>query len=111
MNSDACRWLLLPAGIVAGYAVVMSTNPARAGLRDGWRCLRRYRQTWLIPMLFAMTHAGFNLWVRFYESRVIPEAPSTLIPWTGWQPPVLTDVTILLRPAGVPAAACRPLTV
>ncbi len=101
MNGAASHGSLLLAGAVVGYLMVMTTNPARSSLRDGLRCLKRYPQMWLVPLLFATTHAGFNLWVRFYEAWVIPDAPPALVPWTGWQPPILMDV---LGGSGLPAA-------
>ena len=91
MNPEARRWLLFCAGALAGYATLMLTNPARPSLRDGWLCLRRYRQLWLVPATFGTLHAAFSRWVRFYEAWVIPDAAPALLPWTGWQPTGWTD--------------------
>lgn len=94
MNPATHRWLLLCAGALTGYAVLMLTTPARPSLRDGLRCLRRYRQLWLIPAIFGGFHAAFSWWVRVYEAWVVPDAPPALLPWTGWQPPGWGDVLI-----------------
>ena len=80
-----CVWWLA-GGALAGYILLMSSNPARPSLRDGLRCVRRYPQVWLWPAGFALAHAGFRLWRHVYESWIIPNAPPTLVPWGGWQP-------------------------
>ena len=80
------RYFLL-AGALAGYALMMATNPARHSLRDGLRCVRRYRQIWLLPAGFALVHSAFRLWRRAYETWVGACEGRVLIPWTGWQPP------------------------
>ena len=87
MNEEAHRGFLLAAGALAGYAVLMATNPARHSLRDGLRCVARYRQIWLVPAGFAFAHAAFRLWRRAYEVWVVPGATPVLVPWAGWQPP------------------------
>ncbi len=87
MDEGTHRLWLLTAGALAGYAVVMWTNPVRASLRDGLRCLRRHPQIWLLPASFALAHSAFRFWCHEYEARVIPNAPPALVPWTGWQPP------------------------
>lgn len=71
-------------GLVAGYAGFMLANPARSSLRDGWRCVARYKQIWALPAAFAFAHAGFRLWVRWFEAS-LPGSPPFVAPWTGWQ--------------------------
>ena len=37
---------LLPLlGMLAGYFVIMFTNPVRVALRDGFRCILRFKRT------------------------------------------------------------------
>ena len=38
--------MLALALAIAGYVLLMLTNPVRASLRDGWRCVRRYPVLW-----------------------------------------------------------------
>ena len=100
MNPETRRWLVLWAGALFGYGLLMFVNPARPSLRDGFRCLCRHRQLWWVPALFGVFHAAFSLWVRVYEAWVIPDAPPALLPWTGWQPPGWGDaLTASLLPA------------
>ena len=98
--------LLLCCGVLAGYGLVMAFQPTHASLRDGWRCLVRYKRLFVIPFLFAVFHAVFTLWVRYDEARTIPGAPPLLVPWTGWQPAVWRDlVAASWLPAAESAAA------
>ena len=87
MYEGTHRLWLLAAGALVGYVAVMWTNPVRASLRDGLRCIRRHPQIWLLPASFALAHSVFRLWRHEYEARVIPNAVPALVPWTGWQPP------------------------
>ena len=92
MTLDAFRGPLLLAGAGTGYLVMMATSPVRTDLNDGLRCLQRQKRVWLLPLACAVAHAGFKLWVHFYESFVIPNAPSAIKPWAGWQPPAWGNV-------------------
>ena len=38
--------MLALALAIVGYVLLMLTNPVRASLRDGWRCVRRYPVLW-----------------------------------------------------------------
>ena len=101
MNSGSPRTALLIGGAVAGYALLMASQPTRASFRDGWRCLARYKRLCTIPLLFAACHAAFGLWVRYDEARNIPGAPPFLVPWSGWHPASWREV---LGSAWLPAA-------
>ena len=92
MDSSIRRALLLLAGALAGYLIVMSTNPARVSLRNGSRCLRRYQQIWLIPAAFAVVHAGFEFWLSLERVGRSDGGSSILVPANGWHPPVWRDV-------------------
>lgn len=74
------------AGLAAGYAGFMLANPVRTSLRDGARCLARYKQIWALPALFAFGHAMFRLWVRWFEAS-LPGYPTFIAPWAPWKTP------------------------
>ncbi|MBV9127741.1 MAG: hypothetical protein JO117_06595 [Verrucomicrobia bacterium] len=76
------RTLLLLAGLVVGYFLLLFANPARASLRDGLRCLRRHPQLWTLPAFCGFVHACYQLATRFVGIAAQPPAP-----WTGWSPP------------------------
>jgi hypothetical protein len=66
---------------VAGYALMMWTNPARASFRDGLRALRRYPALWAIPGAFGFCAALFQLAQRIYFACVLPPAERPVFVW------------------------------
>ena len=92
MNPEARHGLLLLGGGVLGYGGVLLTNPARTSLRAGLSCVRRHRQLWTIPALFAVTHASFAWWVHVLQGKKSPGSAPVFEPWLGWHPPVPTEV-------------------
>ena len=84
MAADSARLAWLAVGAVVGYLLLMGANPARASLRDGLRCLRRYPRVWLLPAGFALAHTGFTLGVHVYAWWTI--RPPTTAAWPGWHP-------------------------
>src|SRR5437870_901181 len=47
-------------GILAGYLLLMLTNPVRISLRDGFRCVVRFKRLWLIFALLAVAYSTFQ---------------------------------------------------
>jgi len=47
-------------GFLAGYALVMFFNPIRLALRDGLRCVGRYRRVWLTFVLLGSGYSVFQ---------------------------------------------------
>ncbi len=86
------RTCLLLLGTAAGYALLMAANPVRASLRDGLRCLRRYRQIWLLPVFCNVAHAVYNLGLRWYGTLVTPGSPPLFRALDSWQPPAWREV-------------------
>ncbi len=73
-------WYLL--GAVAGYFLLMFTNPVRGSLRDGFRCIRRHGSIWAILLLFGFCYAAFNLGVEIFFNRVLPEGHRPEFLWS-----------------------------
>ena len=51
-------WLV--CGALGGYLLLMLTNPVRASLRDGFRCIRRYSALWVTLGIFGFAGALFQ---------------------------------------------------
>lgn len=68
MFLPAPRTALLLAGAVVGYGLILLGGPARASLRDGARCLRRFPQLWALPAVFGLGQATFVLVARVAEA-------------------------------------------
>jgi hypothetical protein len=83
------HWLIL--GSLLGYLLVMLTNPVRASLRDGWRCLRRYPALWVTLGCFGFAYALFQLALRYYFYCVLPPADRPVFVWMreAWRDPKL----------------------
>jgi len=81
------QWLLL--GAFVGYLVVMFTNPVRTSLRDGLRCVRRYKVMWVTLGCFGFAYALFQLTLRYYFFCVLPPADRPTFVWMreGWRDP------------------------
>jgi hypothetical protein len=82
------RWLLL--GSLVGYLLVMLTNPVRASLRDGVRCVQRYQVLWLTLGAFGFAYALFQLTLRYYFFCVLPPADRPTFVWMreAWRDPI-----------------------
>src|ERR1043165_173613 len=106
--SDSCRFILgeifLPAhwslavgnwtlgfGALVGYLLVLFTNPVRASLRDGLRCVRRYSMLWITLGAFGFAYALFQLALRIYFFCVLPPADRPPFLWArdAWRDPHL----------------------
>ena len=47
-------------GLLSGYAIVLLFNPVRLSLRDGFRCLLRYKRVWLTFFLLGFAYFVFQ---------------------------------------------------
>ena len=47
-------------GLLSGYIIVMLFNPVRLALRDGFRCLLRYKRIWLTFVLLGFAYFVFQ---------------------------------------------------
>src|ERR1700716_3392261 len=59
MLSSLSRWYPM-LGFCAGYAMVMLFNPVRQPLRDGLRCIARYKRIWLTFVLLGFGYSIFQ---------------------------------------------------
>jgi len=47
-------------GLIGGYAVVLFFNPNRLALRDGFRCITRFKRIWLTFILLGFAYSVFQ---------------------------------------------------
>jgi len=76
-------------GALFGYFLVLLTNPVRANLRDGWRCVQRYSALWLVLGALGFAYALFQLALRVYFHRVLPAGEGPTFVWAraAWGDP------------------------
>ena len=81
----------LIVGAIFGYLLILYTNPARACLRDGLRCLRRYPSLGMALGTFGFAYALFQLALRIYFHGVLPMEQKPVLTWAraAWRDPQL----------------------
>src|SRR5262249_22976685 len=87
-------------GFLGGYVIVLLFNPLRLALRDGFRCLLRYKRVWLTFVLL-----GFAYFVFQFSTFTPIQSPAGgyLTPFTSlanWHWPTFMEVW---REAPLPA--------
>ncbi len=87
----AAQFPWLVCGALGGYLLLMLTNPVRASLRDGFRCVRRYATLWITLGVFGFAGALFQLALRCYYASVLPfeERPAFVWMRAAWRDPKL----------------------
>ena len=76
-------------GMLAGYVLVLLFNPIRLALRDGFRCITRFKRIWLTFALLGFAYSVFKFGTFQQTSGVDFKELQTIGSWT-W--PRLADV-------------------
>jgi hypothetical protein len=79
-------------GIFVGYTVVMLTNPARVALRDGARCVLRFKRFWLVFALLAFAYSAFQFVVFTPFQSTADFRLEQFRFWESWHWPLFSDV-------------------
>ena len=53
-------WLYPVLGFLSGYVILLLFNPVRLALRDGFRCLLRYKRVWVTFVLLGFAYFVFQ---------------------------------------------------
>jgi hypothetical protein len=79
-------------GFCGGYAIVMLFNPVRQALRDGFRCIARFKRIWLTFVLLGFAYSVFQFatFTPIQSSAELDFAQVTSLP--SWYWPRLADV-------------------
>jgi len=78
--------------MLAGYAVVMRANPVRVALRDGFRCLLRFRRLWLVFALLALAYSAFQFAVFTPLQPTADLRLEQFAFWDSWHWPLFAEV-------------------
>ena len=73
---------LFSGGLALLFLLLVFASPVRASLRDGFRCVRRYRTIWGIVSLFGFCYAAFQLALEVYYYRLLPEESRPVFQWS-----------------------------
>jgi hypothetical protein len=79
-------------GFCSGYAIVMLFNPVRQALRDGFRCLARFKRIWVTFVLLGLAYALFQFATFTPIQNEADVDLSQFASLSAWPWPRLTEV-------------------
>jgi len=79
-------------GMLAGYVVVMLSNPVRVALRDGFRCTMRFKRLWLLFGLLALAYSAFQFVVFTPLQSTADLRLEQFAFWESWHWPLFSQV-------------------
>jgi hypothetical protein len=79
-------------GMLVGYLVVMLASPVRVALRDGFRCILRFKRLWLLFALLALAYSAFQfvVFTPFQSTADLRLAQFRF--WDSWHWPLFSEV-------------------
>lgn len=83
-------YLLL--GFFAGYALLMLFNPVRLSMRDGFRCVARFKRIGLIFVLFGFAYFVFQFATFTPIQSMADVDPSQITSFAEWHWPRLMEI-------------------
>jgi hypothetical protein len=79
-------------GLCGGYAIVMLFNPVRQALRDGFRCISRFKRVWVTFVLLGLAYSVFQF-ATFTPIQSSADVDlKQVISLSSWQWPRLAEV-------------------
>lgn len=91
MSETIPRFLPL-LGLVVGYALVLFCNPIRLALRDGFRCIMRFKRIWLTFVLLGFAYGVFRFATFTPLQQLSDLDPRQLATIADWNWPRLMDI-------------------
>lgn len=79
-------------GMLAGYLLLLFTNPVRLPLRDGLRCVLRFKRLWLIFALLALAYSTFKFAVFTPLHSTADLRLEQFAFWSNWHWPAFSEV-------------------
>lgn len=79
-------------GMLVGYLLVVFTSPVRVALRDGFRCVLRFKRLWLVFALLALAYATFQFVVFTPLSPTSDFRLEQFAFWDSWHWPGFAQV-------------------
>ncbi|MEP6955739.1 MAG: hypothetical protein ABI883_02855, partial [Chthoniobacterales bacterium] len=84
-------WFVPVAGLLVGYGLLLFFNPIRQALRDGFRCIVRFKRIWLTFALLGFAYALFQF-ATFTLQRASDLDASQVTSFREWTWPRLAEV-------------------
>ena len=79
-------------GMFAGYLILMFSNPIRVSLRDGFRCISRFRRIWLTFALLGLAYSVFQFAIFTPLRRTSDLNLAQLAFWESWHWPAFGEI-------------------
>jgi hypothetical protein len=92
LQSSITPSLLPLLGMLGGYVLVMLTNPVRVALRDGFRCIRRFKRIWFVFALLALAYSAFQFVVFSPLQSGADLRLEQFVFWESWHWPLFSEV-------------------
>lgn len=79
-------------GMLAGYLLLLFANPVRVALRDGLRCLLRFKRLWFVFALLALAYSVFQFAVFTPLQSTADLRPEQFRFWETWHWPTFAQI-------------------
>jgi hypothetical protein len=79
-------------GMFAGYLILMLSNPIRVPLRDGFRCISRFKRIWLTFALLGLAYSVFQFAIFTPLRRTSDLNLAQLEFWETWHWPAFGEI-------------------
>jgi hypothetical protein len=79
-------------GMFAGYLILMFSNPIRVSLRDGFRCISRFKRIWLTFALLGLAYSVFQFAIFTPLQRTSDLNLAQLAFWETWHWPTFGEI-------------------
>ncbi|MEP6810652.1 MAG: hypothetical protein ABI992_10445 [Chthoniobacterales bacterium] len=90
--SDTVQRLLPLLGLCVGYGLLIFFNPIRQALRDGFRCIVRFKRIWLTFVVLGLAYSIFRFATFTPLQQVSDLDPRQLATIADWNWPRLAEV-------------------
>jgi hypothetical protein len=87
-------------GFVCGYIIVLLFNPVRVSLRDGFRCVIRYKRIWMTFVLLGFAYFVFQFWTFTPIGSFADVDLTRVFSFANWRWPTFLEIW---REAPLPA--------
>jgi hypothetical protein len=79
-------------GLCGGYVIVMLFNPVRQALRDGFRCITRFKRVWMTFVLLGLAYSVFQFATFTPIQSLADLDPTQVTSLPSWYWPRLSEV-------------------
>ena len=79
-------------GMLTGYVLVMRANPVRIALRDGFRCIMRFKRLWVVFALLALAYAAFQFVIFSPLQTTVDLRVEQFAFWISWHWPPFEQI-------------------